>query len=298
LGTPPWSESSYHVPVVTGKVGYPLQLPGRRRAPTLVIMRRALGGLLLVTALLVCNSAGAEIYRWVDEHGVTHLDDTLTNVPDGERSAAKVFQARKPAAPAEPASGPTQAALANGIARELGLNATDTQSAISVLHVVGVYPSAGWNPAAALTTAVVDEVSRAARTAARARRLPQSEASAEAGVARVATGLGIAAPPPTVVAQPEPPPQPNFVVAPNIVVEAPPPPTVIVQNVQPPPDAVLTRYGFDPLFQGGVPFAPIQSGPGFVPERIIPLSNPAGHLHGPAVPPRPRPGPFQRPHQF
>jgi hypothetical protein len=75
-----------------------------------------------------------------------------------------------------------------------------------------------------------------------------------------------------------------------------------VQNVQPAPEAVLSRYGFDPLFNGGVPFAPIIPGgnvaPGPIPDRIIPLSNPAGHLNGPAVPPRPRPGPFQRPQQF
>jgi hypothetical protein len=264
-------------------------------------MRTAFGVLLLTTALLTSTPARADIYRWVDEHGVTHLDDTLSNVPEGERSDAKIFQARKATAPTESTSGPTQAGFANGVARELGFTAPDTQSAISVLHIVGVYPSAGWNPAASLTAAVVDEVARATRAAARAHRLPQSEASAEAAVLRVSTGLGVAGPPPTVIAQPEPPPQPTLVVAPNIVVEAPPPATVVVQNVQPAPDAVLTRYGFDPFFfNGGVPFAPIPSGPvpGFIPDRIIPLSNPAGHLNGPAVPPRPRLGPFQRPRAF
>jgi Domain of unknown function (DUF4124) len=263
-------------------------------------MRRALGGSLLVVALLVAWPARAEIYRWVDEHGVVHLDDTLQNVPEAERGDAKVFQARKAAEPAAPASGPTQAAFANGVARELGYTAPDTQSAISILHVVGVYPSAGWNPAAVLTAAIVDEVARATRAAARAHRLPQSEASAEAAVLRVSNGLGVAGPPPIVIAEPEPPPPPNLVVAPNIVVEAPPPANVVVQNVQPAPEAVLTRYGFDPLFNGGVPFAPIIPGRdlGPVPNRIVPLSNPAGHLNGPAVPPLPRPGPFQRPHGF
>jgi hypothetical protein len=256
---------------------------------------------LVLTALLSAEPATAEIYKWVDAHGVVHLDDTLANVPEADRADAKVFQARKATESAGPTSGPTQAAFANGVAHELGFAAPDTQSAISVLHVVGVYPTAGWNPSAALTSAVVDEVTRATRAASRARRLPQSEASAEAAVLRVAAGLGVAGPPPTVVAVPEPAPPPTLVVAPNIIVEAPPPANVVVQNVQPAPDAVLTRYGFDPLFNGGVPFAPIFPGtiaPGPVPDRIVPLSNPAGHLNGPAVPPRPHPGPFQRPQQF
>ncbi len=251
-----------------------------------------------MATLLMASPAKGEIYRWVDEHGVTHLDDTLANVPEADRPDAKIFQS-KALAPA-PASGPTQASFANGIARELGLIASENQDAVSALHIVGVYPSAGWNPSAALSTAVVDEVMRGARAAARARRLPQSESSAEAAVLRVASGLGVATPPPSVTAPPEPVHEaPTIVVAPNIVVESPPS-TVVVHTIERAAPPMLTRYGYDPLFGGGIPFAPIPGGsvPGPIPNRITPLSNPAGHLHGPAVPPMPRPGPFRRPVTF
>jgi hypothetical protein len=261
-------------------------------------MPRALCALLAAALLLTSAPADAKIYRWVDANGVVHLDDTLDNVPEGERAAAKVFQSKAgtTAAPA-PVDGPNQAAFANGVARELGLIAVPTQDAVSALHLVGVYPSAGWSPAAALTPAIVDEVVRAARAAGRGRRLPQGEAAVEAAVLRVASSLGVAGPPPTAVAE-APPAEPTIVVAPNIVVESPPS-TVVVHTVEREPAPVLTRWGWDPAFVGGVPFAPIvrgRSGP--IPDRITPLSNPAGHLRGPAVPPRPRLGPFQRPPAF
>jgi len=255
--------------------------------------------LLACLTLLVASprSGHAEIYRWVDAHGVVHLDDTLANVPEPARSDAKVFQARPVPATAA-ATGPTQAAFANAIARDLGLAASPSQDAVSVLHLVGIYPSAGWSPSASLTTAVVDEVTRAARAAARARRLPQSEASAEAAVLRVASGLGIAGPPPTAIEEPPPAP-PTIIVAPNITVESPPQQTVVVHTIERRPEPVLT-YGFDPFLGGGIPFAPIPGGPvaGPIPDRITPLSSPAGRLHGPAVPPRPGPQPFRRPVTF
>jgi hypothetical protein len=118
-------------------------------------------------------------------------------------------------------------------------------------------------------------------------------------VLRVAANLGVAGPPPTVVAAPAPPPEPpTVVVAPNIVVETPPT-NVVVQNIQPQNDPFLTRYGWDPLYGGGVPYAPIAPGPpGPIPDRITPLSNPAGRLRGPAVPPRPGLQPFRRPLAF
>ena len=261
-------------------------------------MRVALGLVLVAAFLVSVVPAHGEIYRWVDEHGVTHLDDTLANVPETQRSDAKVFQARTTAPAPATAPGPTQAAFANGVARELGMIAAETQDAVSALHIVGVYPSAGWNPTATLTSSVVEEVTRAARTAARARRLPQGEAGAEAAVLRVSTGLGVAGPPPTVVAQPEPLREaPTIVVAPNIVIEAPPS-TVVVHTIERQRDPVLTRYGLDAAFGNGVPFAPIPGGPlpGPIRHRLTPLSSPAGRLHGPAVPPRPRLGPF--PHRI
>jgi hypothetical protein len=262
-------------------------------------MRMAHGLPLLVLALVIVPTpARSEIYRWVDEHGITHLDDTLSNVPEPARTDAKIFQARPAPATAAATTGPTQASFANGVARELGLLTSESQDAVSVLHLVGVYPSAGWNPTAALTSAVVDEVTRAARAAARARRLPQGEASVEASVLRVASTLGVAGPPPTVIAEPAPAP-PTIVVAPNIVVESPPQQTVVVHTIEREREPVLTRYGWDPAFGGGIPFAPIQSGPpGPIPDRITPLSSPAGRLHGPAVPPRPGPQPFRRPVTF
>lgn len=258
-------------------------------------MRSVLSFAAFFVWVVTASPAESEIYRWVDEHGVTHLDDTIDNVPETARDDAKVFQAR-PVPVHEPTSGPTQAAFANGVARDLGLLTAGTQDAVSVLHLVGIYPSAGWNTAAPLTPPIVEEVTRAARAAARARRLPQSEASVEASVLRVAAGLGIAGPPPTAV--PEPPAPPTVVVAPNIVVEAPEQPAVVVHTVERQREPVLTQWGWDPAF-GGVLFAPIPSGPpGPIPDRITPLSNPAGHLNGPAVPPRPRLQPFRRPAQF
>ncbi len=261
-------------------------------------MRVAFGALALLMLVAPSVPARSEIYRWVDADGVVHLDDTLANVPEPARPDAKVFQSRNaPSAP--PTSGPVQSAFANGVARELGLMTSDTQDAVSVLHLVGIYPSAGWNPAATLTSAVMDEVTRAARAAARARRLPQSESTAEAAVLRVASGLGMAVPPPTVVAEPPPPPEPpTVIVAPNITVESPPQ-TVVIHERSPEP--YLTRWGLDPIFGGGVPFTPIfnhnaRHAP--IPDRIPPLSNPAGHLTGPAVPPRPGIQPFRRPPGF
>src|SRR5262249_13253633 len=224
--------------------------PGKRRAYTRIDMRAALGVLvLLLTSIAFAPPVHAEIYRWVDAHGVVHLDDTLTNVPADARPDAKVFQARQ-APPPAPATGPVQSAFANGIARELGLIASETQDAVSVLHLVGIYPSAGWNPSAALTPAVVDEVTRSARAAARAHRLPQGEVSAEAAVLRVASGLGVAGPPPTAVAEAAPPPPPEpptIVVAPNITVESPPQTVVIHER---PPEPYLTNYGFGTAFLG------------------------------------------------
>jgi hypothetical protein len=278
------------------------ELPERSEwAYTPPIVRGAIGVALMLSLLplTVTAPARAEIYRWVDATGVVHLDDTLANVPEAQRPDAKVFQSKARVAPASaPSTGPTQSAFANGVARELGLIAVETQDAVSALHIVGVYPSAGWNPTATLTSAVVEEVTRAARAAARARRLPQGEAAVEGAVLRVASGLGVDGPPPTVVVtapEPEPPP---LIVAPNIVIETPPT-NVVVQTINPQPDPVLTRYGIDP-FGEALLFAPIPSrpNPGPPPDRITPLSNPAGHLRGPAVPPRPHPGPFRRPPTF
>ena len=254
--------------------------------------------LAIALLLLPASRIDAKIYRWVDEHGVTHLDDVIDNVPEAERGDAKVFQSKTSIPPPAPSNGPNQAAFANSVARELGVIAAPTQDAVSALHLVGVYPNAGWNPAANLTPAVVDEVVRAARAAARARRLPQGEAAVAAAVLRVSSGLGIAGPPPQVVVEAPPPPDPTIIVAPNIVVESPPS-TVVVRTIERERVPVMTRYGWDPGYGDGVPFAPIQGGaPGPIPDRITPLSNPAGHLHGPAVPPRPRLGPFRRPPTF
>ncbi len=181
----------------------------------------------------------------------------------------------------------TQAAFAAALARELGLQTAATQDPAALLSLVGIYPSTGWYPNAALSPAVVQEIVTTTRAAARSHRLAQPEASAEAAVLRIASSFGIAAPPPSA-----PEPAPQIVVAPNIVVEAPPPPTVIVNNVQQAPPPVLSAY---PAFGFGIPFAPLGPVPiGPVPSRITPLSNPAGRLHGPLITPL-KPGPFTRP---
>ncbi len=242
-----------------------------------------------VALALFALPASAEVYRWTDETGRTHFDDDVARVPPAQRDSAHVFQMKTP--PAEAATtkpeGPTQAAFATALARDLGLQTTATQDPAALLSLVGIYPSTGWYPNAALSAAVVQELVTTTRAAARAHRLAQPEASAEAAVLRIASSFGVAAPPP---AAPEPPPQ--VVVAPNIVVEAPPPATVIVNNVQQAPPPVLSAY---PTFGFGIPFAPLGPVPvGPVPSRITPLSNPAGRLHGPLITPL-KPGPFRRP---
>ncbi len=252
-------------------------------------MDRVALALAFALAFLVAP-AGAEVYRWTDESGRTHFDDDAAHVPDAQRDGARVYQekARPPEAPAS-SSGPTQSMFAAALARELGLQTSATQDPVSLLHLVGIYPSMGWYPAMTLSPAVVQEVVTATRAAGRGRRLGQSEVSAEAVVIRVATSLGVAAPPPQAV--PEPPPPPPVVVAPNIVVEVPPP-TVIVEHVLPAPQPVLSQY---PTFAFGIPFAPLPVAPsGPIPDRIVPLSNPAGRLHGPLVTPLAA-RPFQRP---
>jgi len=251
---------------------------------------------IVMAFLLVASPAGADVYRWVDEGGAIHLDDDIENVPEARRDGARIFKAK--AAREPEVSGPTEGTFAGALARELGLQASPSQDPVSVLQIVGIYPSVGWHPGAALSAAVVQEVVTAARTAARAHRLRQPEASAEAAVLRVSSGLGVAGPPPAAPAEPAPPPPaaaPPIVIAPNIVIEVPPP-AIVVERHEPAPQAVLFGY---PTFANGVLFAPLAAprvlGP--IPERITPLSNPAGRLHGPLVAPLGS-HPFTRPLDF
>jgi len=259
-------------------------------APILTLMR-AVAAVALVVSLAA--PARAEIYRWIDDAGTVHLDDDIARVPEAQRDRARIFKAKAP--PPVEVAGPTQRGLAGALARELGLQATDTQDPISILQVVGIYPARGWNPQAALSTAVVQEVSTAARVAARAHRLNQSEVGAEAAVSRAATGLGVAAPPPVAIAEPAPAAPAPVVFAPNIVVEAPQP-AVIVERVEPQPVPILSGY---PTFGFGIPFAslPVPRTLGPIPDRITPLSDPAGQLHGPLVTPL-HSRPFTRPSEF
>jgi hypothetical protein len=252
--------------------------------------RRLRISVTLVLSVLVV-SAHAEVYRWTDETGRVHFDDDAAHVPEAQRESARVYQSKTPALepPAAQSNGPTQSMFATALARELGLQISATQDPVSVLQLVGIYPSMGWYPTSPLSPAVVQEVVTTTRAAGRARRLAQSEASAEAAAIRVASSLGVAAPPPQAI--PEPPPPPPIVVAPNIIVEAPPP-TVIVEQIQPAPQVVLSDY---PTFAFGIPFAPLPMAPvGPIPDRIVPLSDPAGRLHGPLVTPLVS-RPFQRP---
>ena len=113
-------------------------------------MRRALGVGSFVLLLASSVPVHGEVYRWVDEHGVTHLADNLDKVPEASRESGKVFQSKSRTAAPAPAvdHGPTQSAFANAVARELGLVASDTQDPVSALYIVGIYPGIGWNPAA------------------------------------------------------------------------------------------------------------------------------------------------------
>lgn len=257
---------------------------------------------LLLSALLSFLFAfpiRAEIYRWVDANGTVHFDDDPNAVPEDQRPGAKVFQSKivSPPAVAEPTgpAQPTQATFAAGVARDLRLGG-ESREPTSALQNVGIYPSGGWNPTAALTPGAVEDVARTTRAAARARRVPLSVGDAEAVVIAAADRLGVAAPAPTVVVEPPPPPEPEppLVVAPQVYVEVPPA-TVVIE--QPEPGPYVTDGYFPPY---GYLYAPIPERRGRKnrepkPERIVPLSNPAGHLRGPAVPPMPGPGPFQRP---
>ena len=262
-------------------------------------MLRAVSVIVLAVVTALASPAAAEIYRWVDEHGRVNFDDDLARVPEAQREGMKVYQSKTRPAAADAKEGPRQAAFARALARDLGLQRTDTQDPVSVLQVVGIYPASGWHPTGALTPAVVDEVVRTTIAAARARRLPQSPFGAEAAALRAAEGLGVAAPPPT-IAEPPPPPPPApapvpIVLAPNIVVEAPP---AVVVNQTP-------AHGYfigstDPTFAYGVPFrssrrrgrrlqTPV--------ARIPPLSHPSGHLKPPVIQPlqaRPFTRPFDR----
>lgn len=250
-------------------------------------------GVGMIVAVLFASPVRADIYRWTDENGRTHFDDDVARVPAAQRDDARVFQTKPSAeAPLAAATGPTQAAFAVALARELGLQTASAQDPVSLLHIVGIYPSMGWYPATTLSPAVVQEVVTSTRAAARARRLAQPETSAEAAALRVASALGVATPPTVAIAQPEPP-APVIVVAPNIVVEAPP--VVIVEHVERQPPPILSGY---PTFAFGIPFAPVPVVPiGPVPQRITPLSNPAGRLHGPLITPL-RAGTFSRPVRF
>ena len=250
--------------------------------------------MLLASVAALGSRAHADIYRWTDARGIVHLDDDLARVPEPQRDGMRVFQAKPVTAPAE-GPGPTQAAFAAGVARDLGLRVSELQDPVSVLQVVGIYPVNGWSLRAPLSAAVVTQVADAAQAAARARRLSQSAAAAEASVLRVASGLGVATPPPS--APPEPPraPEPpTIVIVPNIVIEQPPPPQVVIVERPPPP--VLSSY---PTFFYGVPAAPLIAPPvlGPIPERITPLSSPSGRLHGSFVAPL-RSSPFTRPLDF
>src|SRR6185295_1739458 len=140
-------------------------------------------------AVLLAGPARAEIYRWVDDAGTVHLDDDVARVPEAQRDAARVFKT-KTALPA-PVTGPTQGSFAGRLTRELGLQTSDTQDPVSILQVVGIYPSGGWDVVAALSPAAVQDIATAARAAARAHRVRSSEVAAESAVLRVATALGV-----------------------------------------------------------------------------------------------------------
>jgi hypothetical protein len=224
---------------------------------------------LLAIVIVAAVPVRAEIYRWVDEAGRVHLDDDLARVPEAQRASSRVFQSRVVPA-ARPASGPTEGAFAASVARELGLARSEQQDPVSVLQIIGIYPSTGWDPAAPLTAAVVEEVVGTARAAARARRVKSSEATAEAAVLRVASALGVAGPAPGAAPDPPPAPEPApVVVVPQVVVESPP---VVVNVIERPPQPVLWS---DPAFAYGVPFAPLASRR--VGRRTMPSRNLSGN---------------------
>ena len=252
--------------------------------------------LALLLVLSVALPADAVIYRWVDENGSVNFDDDLERVPVDQRPEMKVFAVKKPPAPSaddSPDAGPRQAAFARRVARDLGLQKSTTQDPVSVLQVVGIYPSVGWHPAGPLTLAIVDEVVATTVAAARAHRLRHTAASAEATVLAAAKGLGLDVPPPAVVPEPPPPPpEPApIVVAPNIIVEAAATAPVIVQQAYP----ASYAPGWYPNVTDGILFRPSLRASRPPPTaRIPPITNPVGRLRLPVIKPL-QVRPFQRP---
>jgi hypothetical protein len=97
--------------------------------------------LALLVVLLAAPSARAEVYRWVDANGTTHFVDDVEQVPEDQRPGAKVFASKAPPpATAEPSGPeqPTQAALAEGVARELGVLTNEGQDPVAALQIVGI----------------------------------------------------------------------------------------------------------------------------------------------------------------
>ena len=72
-----------------------------------MILVRALAALLLLVASP--RTAGAEIYRWLDEHGVPHYAEGIDNVPERYRATAAPLRLRtapvRSGAPDVPAGG-------------------------------------------------------------------------------------------------------------------------------------------------------------------------------------------------
>ena len=69
------------------------------------------GALVLAAALLLAlpGTAGAQIYRWVDERGVPHYTEGIDSVPERFRATAVLLSLRN-----EPPGAPTSAAGASG----------------------------------------------------------------------------------------------------------------------------------------------------------------------------------------
>jgi len=74
------------------------------------VLRRAVGGMMAVGALLTLGAADAraQVYRWVDEQGTIHFSSGLERVPERHRGGARPLQG----AVDEPAPGVSGSGLA------------------------------------------------------------------------------------------------------------------------------------------------------------------------------------------
>jgi hypothetical protein len=197
----------------------------------------------------------ADLYQWTDAHGVIHVVDDASTVPEAYREAMKVYRAAKPAgeglqivplSPSRTYAVNSQGAFAQKLALDFGLIKHSGEDGLSPLGGTGIQPAGGWQVSDAVTPEVLYEVVAATRRAADTRRLTLSADGAEAVVRQAAASF---LPPPQTAQTPAPPPEEYYEESgePEIVVVEQPPQII----------EVIREPYYDPApYVYGVPFIP------------------------------------------